>query len=145
MLMAAEPKGWVKFHHCRMCVIDFLEEEARIVTLPPLAPPPPHPSAAPKKPILNTVKIAILLISYTLFTFSKNASLRKRILWFDVFFQVSRKVGVNNDNICSFLISWYMYQWGQMYQTGRNLILVLISYIVLKMVSVMNEPHCGSW
>ena len=81
MLMAAEPKGCVKFHHCRMCVIDFLEEEARIVTLPPPPPRlPPHPSAAPKKPILNTVKIAILLISYTLFTFSKNASLRKRIL-----------------------------------------------------------------
>ena len=33
MLMSAEPKGCVKFHHCRMCVTDFLEEEARTVTL----------------------------------------------------------------------------------------------------------------
>ena len=50
-------------------------------------------------------------------------------------FQIFRKVGVNN-NIYSFLLSWHMYQ------TGWNLILFLLSYFLLKMVSIINEPHC---
>ena len=67
MLISGELKGcvtwfinlfdllWVryncaKFHHCRICVRDFREGG-------PFWPPSPrHPSAAPKKPILNRVK-----------------------------------------------------------------------------------------
>ena len=37
-----------KFHHCSICVTDFREVGAFL--------PPPHPWAAPKKPILNRVK-----------------------------------------------------------------------------------------
>ena len=40
----------------------------------------------------------------------------------------------------SFLISWHMYQGGTC--IGSNLILFLLSYFLLKMVSVMNETHC---
>ena len=36
-----------KFHHCRICVADFRDGGAKR---------PPHPWAAPKKPILNRVK-----------------------------------------------------------------------------------------
>ena len=52
---------------------------------------------------------------------------------------------VNSNNIysflISFLISWHMYQIGFMYKTGWNLILFLLSYFLLKTVSVMNKPH----
>ena len=65
--MSAEPKGYVtrfiyfldllwvrynfaKFHHCRICVADFREGGLFAHT-------PPHPCAAPKKPILSRVNI----------------------------------------------------------------------------------------
>ena len=54
-----------------------------------------------------------------------------RFLWC---LQISRKVGVNN-NIYSFLISWHMYQ------TGWILILFLLSYFLLKIVSIINESY----
>ena len=38
-----------KFHHFRICVTDFREGEAFLL--------PPYPQAAPKKPILNRIKI----------------------------------------------------------------------------------------
>ena len=69
MLMSAEIKGCVtwflhfldlpyvrhncaKFHHCKICVKDFREEGPKRH--------PPHPWAAPKKPILNRVKKELL-------------------------------------------------------------------------------------
>ena len=51
------------------------------------------------------------------------------------------KVVVNNKNIYLFLISWHMYQRGTC--IGSNLMFFLLSYFLLKMVSVMNKPHCG--
>ena len=65
MLMSAELNGcvtwfiyfvdllWIrydctKFHHCGICATDFMEGG-------PFCPPPPHPWAALKKPILNSV------------------------------------------------------------------------------------------
>ena len=79
MLMLAELKGCVtwfiyfldlvwlryncaKFHHCRICVPDLMEGRAFL--------PPPHPWAAPKKPILNRVKIVQKLF-LTLLLFDK--------------------------------------------------------------------------
>ena len=51
---------------------------------------------------------------------SRNFGIPRKMMFLDLIFslcfQISRKLGVNN-NICSFLITW------QMYQTGWNLIL----------------------
>ena len=80
MLISADLKGcvtwfihfldplWVryncaKFYHCRICMTDF-REGGRLFH------PPPHPWAAPKKPILNRVKIVAKILSlFPLFPF----------------------------------------------------------------------------